>query len=55
MENENVEKKRKKTFKNPKMCAEKKFGGTVQSAIRGEWLRVRQVTLIIARLPKERS
>ena len=33
----------------------KKFEGSVQSATRGEWLRARQVALIVARLPKERS
>ena len=32
----------------------KKFEGSVQSATRGEWLRARQMTLIVARLPKER-
>ena len=32
-----------------------KSGGSAQSATRGEWLRARQVALIVARLPKERS
>ena len=44
-------KSRKRVRKNKKT----KSGGSVQSATRGEWLRARQVALIVARLPKERS
>ena len=44
-------KSRKRVRKNKKI----KSGGSVQSATRGEWLRARQVALIVARLPKERS
>ena len=32
-----------------------KFGGSAQSVTRGERLRTRQVTLIVARLPKDHS
>ena len=32
-----------------------KIGESAQSATRGEWLRARQVGLIVARLPKEHS
>ena len=44
-------KSRKRVWKNKKIKSE----GSVQSATRGEWLRARQVALIVARLPKERS
>ena len=44
-------KSRKRVRKNKKTKSE----GSVQSATRGEWLRARQVALIVARLPKERS
>ena len=57
-ENQNVEKTRKKRLKSRKRVRKNKktkSEGSIQSATCGEWLRARQVALVVARLPKERS